>query len=242
MIYAFDGGMTFGYFTDAAQNVLFRARRSGHRAPMIVGITYPAGDYTLARRNYDLTLPAAHFEMPSRPNGKPWPAMGGGDAFLDAIESVVKPFVQNRYPVDTRAETLFGWSFGGLMVLHALFTRPEGFDRYVAASPSIWFNDKIIIREAETFLRRPAPSAPIPLRITVGGNEQTLPPDERADEAKRAWLSYNRMVDNARELAATLKTQGGDKVALDFEIIPDQDHGSALPTAVFTALTFAVAD
>lgn len=63
---------------------------------------------------------------------------GGLDDFLEMIEREVKPRVAEIAPIDTSKKALFGHSLGGLAVLHALFTRPERYDSFIAASPSIW--------------------------------------------------------------------------------------------------------
>jgi iron(III)-enterobactin esterase len=46
---------------------------------------------------------------------------------------------------------LWGHSYGGLLVLHALLTRPGEFAHYAAASPSLWWTD---IRPGTDFKQR----------------------------------------------------------------------------------------
>lgn len=248
VLYAFDGGKHFGHLSDSAETLVGRARFTGRTPAMVVGIGYPKGDYTLGRRNFDLTPPSDHYDMPDRPNGKPWPKMGGGDLFLDTVEKDIKPFVRTHYPADAKRETLFGHSFGGLMVLRALFTRPDSYARFVAASPSIWFNGKQILKDAETFLNAPRAGnpTPIPLRISVGGNEQTQHHWERngrgGTEARIAWLTSNRMVGNARDLADDLRARGGGKIDLEFDVFDGEDHGSVVPAAIYHALVYAIGD
>lgn len=248
VLYAFDGGKHFGHLSDSAEALVGRARFTGRTPAMVVGIGYPAGDYTLGRRNFDLTPPSDHYDMPERPNGKPWPKMGGGDLFLDTVEKDIKPFVRVHYPADPRRETLFGHSFGGLMVLRALFTRPDSYAGFVAASPSIWFNAKQILEDADAYLGAPKAGqrSPIPLRISVGGGEQTPHQWEAngrgGNEARVAWLTSNRMVDNARDLAEDIRRRAVGDIALEFEVFPDEDHGSVVPAAIYRALVFAIGD
>jgi hypothetical protein len=72
--------------------------------------------------------------------GASYPAYGqpgGADAFLAFINEELKPFIAARYPnADPDNATIMGHSFGGLFALHALFTAPDSFDRYIAGSPS----------------------------------------------------------------------------------------------------------
>jgi predicted alpha/beta superfamily hydrolase len=60
-------------------------------------------------------------------------------AFLQLIESQIKPQVQARYHVDLQRQTLWGHSFGGLFVLYALLQTPDAFQTWIAASPSLWY-------------------------------------------------------------------------------------------------------
>ncbi|MBF3166256.1 ferric enterobactin esterase PfeE, partial [Pseudomonas aeruginosa] len=72
---------------------------------------------------------------------------GGADAFLDLLRDGMRPAVAAQAPLDTARQTLWGHSYGGLLVLHALFTRPGEFARYAAASPSLWWRDGAILGE-----------------------------------------------------------------------------------------------
>ncbi|MBO6519763.1 MAG: alpha/beta hydrolase [Rhodospirillales bacterium] len=246
VVYAFDGDKNFGLFSDSARELVFRARRTGRQPAVVVGIGYPRGEYTLAKRNFDLTPPADHYEMPPRPNGAPWPTMGGGTMFLDTVENDIRPFVQQHYPVNPQRAALFGHSFGGMMVLHSLFNRTDNYAAYIAASPSIWFNRKAVYRDAEAFLQRDAPPGRpnAALRITVGGDEQSLGEWEQGtDEAlakRRQWLATNRMVDNARDLTALITRHGKDRIDLEFEIVRGEGHGSVIPDAVYDAIWFTI--
>jgi predicted alpha/beta superfamily hydrolase len=60
-------------------------------------------------------------------------------AFLELLENGIKPKVQTRYAVDPSRQMLWGHSFGGLFVLYALLEKPEAFQQWYAASPSLWF-------------------------------------------------------------------------------------------------------
>jgi predicted alpha/beta superfamily hydrolase len=60
-------------------------------------------------------------------------------AFLELIESTIKPQIQARYATDLTRQTLWGHSFGGLFVLTALLERPDAFQTWIAASASLWY-------------------------------------------------------------------------------------------------------
>jgi len=78
------------------------------------------------------------------------PTSGGGDKFLDFIQTELIPEIEKRY--STQPFRVFaGHSLGGLMVVHTLITRPELFNAYIAVSPSLWWDDKHLLRQAEQF-------------------------------------------------------------------------------------------
>lgn len=79
---------------------------------------------------------------------------GGADVFLDLVQQRIKPLVASHYHVDAQRQTLWGHSYGGLLVLHALLSRPGEFQHYAAASPSLWWGDGAILSEQEGFAAR----------------------------------------------------------------------------------------
>jgi Predicted hydrolase of the alpha/beta superfamily len=135
---------------------------------IIVAIGYPLNRelYDMRRRTLDLSPPA----------GTPVTGHGGADIFLDFIQSSVRPAVKARFPqVAVSREALYGHSYGGLLALHALFTRPGSFDCYMASSPSIWWNNKVILQEAKAFLKTEPLVENLPsLMVFWGSVEQIL--------------------------------------------------------------------
>lgn len=245
VLYAFDGDESFGMLTDLAAGLAPAARRAGLRPAMVVAIGYAPGDGTIERRTHDFTPRADRHAMPERPNGEPWPKLGGGDDFLETIETDVKPLVGAGFPADKSAATLFGHSLGGLMTLQALMTRPGSFARYFVSSPSLWVNERKALRDMEAFLDGGnGVETPIPMRLTVGSEEETLSPwDLRGgDDAslRRRWIEGNRMVGNAQDLAALIEARGGARLDFRFDLLDGFDHGSARAVAAQRAIRFAI--
>jgi predicted alpha/beta superfamily hydrolase len=182
--------------------------------------------------------------LPQRPDGRPWPPVGGADVFLRFIEGRVKPLVRSLHAVDESREVLVGHSFGGLFALHTLFTRPQAFDAYVAGSPSLWFNDRHVMDEARVFAALPHASRNVALFLGVGGLEQTLTPSEENGpqaEQRRARKAENRMVDNARDLADLLRPLATNGLRLEFRKFEGDDHASVVPPLLSRGLSFALA-
>lgn len=201
-----------------------RALPPGVGTPVVVGIGYP--DVMLLdipARAEDLTPPAGDL---SDTGDRMSPVQGGADRFLAFIEDELKPAMAAEFAIDPARETLAGHSYGGLFALHTLFTDPDAFETYVAGSPSIWWNDRYILDEAEAFLAAPPPSAPPRLLITVGGMEQT-PMPWQTDAARNRRLAEARMVDNAAALGDRLAADGEGRVDVAFRMFDDEIHYTA---------------
>src|SRR5690349_20360237 len=70
--------------------------------------------------------------------------MAGADRFLAFICHELRPWTADRFGADTGDSTLYGASFGGLFVTHALFSDPSAFRRYGIGSPSYWWDDGVM--------------------------------------------------------------------------------------------------
>jgi predicted alpha/beta superfamily hydrolase len=223
VIYALDGDALFGTFAEAAR--LQTRKPHGYDPVVIVAIAYPSGEpFDMTRRCYDFTTPAQLSNLPVRPNGQEWPEHGGADRFLDFVEHELKPVLEREYHIDKGRQAIFGHSLGGLLVLHALFTRPQSFQRFGAGSPSIWWNKHAVLQEIEAFADWVgSAAAELPrLLLTIGAEEL---PD---------------MVKDAEQLAERLQPllAGGFRSAI--AKFPEESHVSVLPAAISRVLRFAL--
>jgi uncharacterized protein len=81
------------------------------------------------------------------------PTSGGGDNFLQFIETEVMPLVENNY--HTQPFRIFaGHSLGGLQVVYAFVSRPELFQAYIAASPVLHWDNNFVIKRAEEIFKQ----------------------------------------------------------------------------------------
>ncbi len=76
---------------------------------------------------------------------------GGGKNFLNYIEKELIPHIEKNYPA-SNYRTFVGHSLGGLTVIDALVDRPEIFDNYIAIDPSLWWDDEIMVKRADSAL------------------------------------------------------------------------------------------
>ncbi len=161
-------------------------------------------------------------------------AGGGADAFLDFIESDLKPVLEERFHIDRNRQAIFGHSLGGLFVLHALISRPGAFQNYLAASPSIWYGHHGIRSRIDAFASSRTAADPWLRALLIAAQyEQELEPGERGKpgaEARVADLKRRGQVDNAREVAAQLNELPG--IDAEFVEIAGENHGSVIPAAI----------
>lgn len=192
VIYMLDGNASFPYASILAQSMLSRAAQTHTVPPVIVAIGY-TGDKTIniAARSYDYTPP---FKGPFIPHpARPTPAypQGGAEIFFQFIETQLKPVIAEHYAINTQQQSLFGHSYGGLFTLYTLLNHPEAFQFYMAASPSIWWNDEMILKQAINTTNT-ALSQPTRLWLSVGSNESvsktapTSPDDTDIERFARA--------------------------------------------------------
>lgn len=60
--------------------------------------------------------------------------VNGADLFLDFVTRELEPIIEKDYMIKKRI--LFGHSFGGSFTIYAMISRPEGFNEYIASSPT----------------------------------------------------------------------------------------------------------
>lgn len=230
VLYLLDGNALFPAAALMARAQARRSAATGVSPGIVVGIGHATDAlHDGPARAFDYTPPAPGLSAKH----------GGGDAFLDFVERELQPLLAREFPVDPRRSTLFGHSFGGLLALHALFTRPGLFSGYVVASPSIWWNDRFILGERDAFAARAQPPArQARVLITVGSREQTPSPGVSAE---RAALQRERsQVDAARALALDLGRLEAAGLQVTFRVLEGENHGSAAFASLRHAIEFAL--
>ncbi|MGY2051372.1 alpha/beta hydrolase [Methylobacterium sp. JK268] len=240
VLYLLDGNAVFATACDAIRVQAAWPLGTGIRDAVVVAVGYPTdAAYDSVRRSWDYGPPPGATYPPHREGG-PAVRTGGADHFLAFLDGIVRPEIARRVPVDPARQAIFGHSFGGLCVLHALFTRPGMFTHWIAASPAIWWEDAVVLTAAGAYAARTErPAAEV--LITAAAYEQSLAPFQvgAADEAKRrADYAASRVVDNARAMSERLGAL--PEVRSRFALVEGETHMSILPVAVNQALRFAL--
>ncbi|CAM1501203.1 Fc.00g103650.m01.CDS01 [Cosmosporella sp. VM-42] len=240
-VYIVDGNAYFFSATDVVRRLELGAKKA-----IIVGVGYPITNSIFHRRRAaDLTAPAAdgEYDIPPGRDGRPQRgiAFGGASDFLEVIRKDIMSYVEGtlfpHIPLREGRKALFGHSYGGLFTLNAIFTKPGLFDTFIAASPSIWWNNLSIVHEQEKAFREDdTPVQPKPrLLITFGSGEQYLvqKPGESDEyfKKKQEFAEGKRMKDNALEMVARLEKCPRLRQVWKWEF-QDEDHGSAASCAL----------
>jgi uncharacterized protein len=120
------------------------------------------------------------------------PGSGGAAAFLDFLEHEVIPFVDRTYRTVPSDRGLLGHSYGGLFAIYCMEERPALFQRIVAASPAMGWDERLLVKAAQAKLR----NLPGPVRLDISaGDDGDITADATAlakalDEVKPPRLDY----------------------------------------------------
>ncbi len=87
--------------------------------------------------------------------------LGGGRAnrYAKFLLEEVRPFIHSQYRAQDGAENtgIGGSSLGGLVSLYLGLRQPRIFGKIAALSPSVWWNERVILRFAATASLKPLP-------------------------------------------------------------------------------------
>lgn len=160
-------------------------------------------------------------------DGQPVPAFaesGGGPAFLRFLKDELIPHVDVEYR--TMPYRVFvGHSFGGIATLNALYTMPETFNAYVAIDPSLWWDDRTLLRQARPFFE----TARLEGRALYVAQANTV---------NAADTTRNLHFESITQFDAIMRTFDRSGVRYGFRYYDRDDHGSVPLIAEYDALRF----
>jgi hypothetical protein len=229
----------------AAQMALMALAQKG---ALVIGVGYPTDDFMkpMTLRYRDLTPVTEDKTLfPAQPPLSDADQGGGSELFYRFIVEELRPALAASYPVNAQEQTLYGHSLGGLFVLGVMFKHPESFKNYVASSPSIWWDNKSVLKDEAGFVAKAnSRKAPLRVLICVGAKEQdalTHAPGGLPLEDTNKRISQARMVDNARDLANRLsRLDAKSGFTVRFQDFSAEDHLSVVPGSISRALNFAL--
>lgn len=141
VLYLLDGESHFTHVSGIVDNLTATGRIPA-MIVVAVGNTNRNRDFSPVAKNPRMVaeLPGLQMKLDQEIAGT-----GGADAFLKFLDTELAPAVEARYRT-APFRILVGHSFMGLFTAHALTTRPAAFDGYIAASPSLWWDDQALTR------------------------------------------------------------------------------------------------
>lgn len=219
VLWMLDGNAAIGAL-DPEQ--LKRLDQGQGQAPLLVAVGYQT-PLRIERnaRTYDYTPQQPGQAQQQDPlTGQP---SGGAQAFLQLLRERMRPAVAAQAPIDTAQQTLWGHSYGGLLVLQALFSQPQAFRHYAAASPSLWWGDGLILPQAQGLAER-LQGHHAQLLLMRGGAEPGNPRQPAGPEADQ----------RARQLQAQLAQVPG--LVLDYHSFEKLSHGQTLAASLHYVL------
>ena len=148
---------------------------------------------------------------------------GGGDNFLKFIKSELIPSIEKKYR--TSPYRIFvGHSFGGLTVLHTLFTTPDAFQAYVAIDPSLWWDGNLLVKKGQDFFIH----TPLKNKDLFIAQANTLAPED----------TINNHYEAIQEFHTYLESRNYSNVRWNYTLYPDDSHGTVPFIACYDALRF----
>lgn len=233
-------------------NTLHCCAMSGELPPLYgVSIGYPLDadpDHSL-RRTRDLT-PTARPDLDRffarRLGSDRIVPSGGAEVFMRFITDELIPALTSRFPIDARDLSLAGTSLGGLFTLYALLQNPASFRGYLAISPALWWDDRLLLRRAASCVAStPAPSAWLYLcagdqedREALRRHLDSLPTEIRGEIPQD--LSNANMAGDLRDMERILNAWRGASFTIDTHLHAGETHNSVLGAALRRGLRMIV--
>jgi predicted alpha/beta superfamily hydrolase len=187
-----DAENNFAYTSDAVHLLSANGRIP---AMIVVGI-----NNTDRVRDMTPTKPATGF------GGAAWTgSAGGADKFLAFIADELLPTIDRNYR--TRPyRVLIGHSLGGLFAVYTLLNRPKVFKGYIIGSPSLWWEDQVLVTAAQPFF--------------------AAHQDVQADIYMSMANEGGTMLGGAWKLSAALEEAKLPNVRWQFKRYPEEEHGT----------------
>lgn len=215
-----DAQWTFGTVCDSALN-LGLARLLPRVIVVGVGWSSDAAREITRLRAQTMT-PTPALVPPFVVRGEEQPVRGGGGGdFRRWLLGEAMTLIDDRYRTEAGQRTLIGHSLSALFGLGTLLEQPGSFNRYLLASPSIWWDDRVIFAHEDRSREQGVVLAG-QVFLSVGGLEE--------------GLGGQPMITNARLMHQRLAGRAGDGLDITLVILEEELHHSTIPAAISRGL------
>lgn len=211
VVYLLDGGIDedFIHITGLFQ---FAAFSWIHWFPpaIIVGIVN-------TDRMRDMTGPTSDTAMK-----RLYPSSGGSENFIRFIAGELKPYIQSHYKVSDKT-SLIGESLGGLVATEILLKNPLLFKNYFIVSPSLWWNNRSLLRISSP-VEKSSWQSDIHIYIAVG------------KEGLTPGIHPRLMKDDVKALAEKIGKGKSSRVHVFYNYLPGENHATIMHQAILDGL------
>jgi predicted alpha/beta superfamily hydrolase len=145
---------------------------------------------------------------------------GGGKKFLRFIADELVDSLRSRYRIASSGHTYVGHSYGGLFGALIIAEQPNLFSNYLLISPSLWYDDRLMIRRIQE-------NADLDL---VDATRIYLAVGDHENETGRP------MVDELQLYAAAIREKADPAVNVTVRVFNDETHASIYPAALSAGL------
>jgi predicted alpha/beta superfamily hydrolase len=153
---------------------------------------------------------------------------GGGNEFLKFISTELIPHIEKSYPTHPY-RVLVGHSFGGIAAINALYTMPDTFDAYVAIDPSLWWDQRMLLKKADSIFS----TRKLENKYFFLSQANTLGPGESTNDHFGAIKEYVKLLESPSN------TSG---IRWSYKYYADDSHGSVPFISEYDGLRFVFKD
>jgi len=154
------------------------------------------------------------FDPSDRKLKKDYPTTGGSAKFIEYLDREVQPYIDKNYRTNG-TKILIGQSLGGLLSTEILLKRMELFTHYLIVSPSLWWDNENLLKEASAYAKAQK-DVPLYVYVSVG---------KEGDVMER----------EAQKIYDILKKANKTHWKLDYKYLPDENHASILHQSITEA-------
>lgn len=146
---------------------------------------------------------------------KDYPTTGHSDKFISFLEKELKPYIESQFK--TTDKYLFGQSLGGLLATEILLKKPEMFNNYFIISPSLWWDDESLLKEASQLLTK-IPDTKKFIYVSVGKGEHPV------------------MIKDTENLDDILKKSNKKNWTIAYKMMETDNHATILHRSLYEGL------
>ena len=227
LLLCLDGPWVFGTTLDATR-IMSMSKEAPEAA--VIGLSFAEasmGEYLLQRARWYTPTPWVPPEI-TGVKGMKAQESGRAEELLTFITEQLLPTVEANHLGGTTVSErwLIGHSFSALFGLQALFSAPDAFDKWLLASPSIWWDDRAVLATEEDYA-----AANIDLSANVFASYGEL-----EDAIQPAGETSFNMGSNVEDLVTRLSARNYPGLSLSHAAIAGDAHASVIGAAISKGL------